>query len=425
MNMKRKVYLLTLASLMLLTAGTMVTSCSSGDDGETEEPLDFEVEKGYGYSFSSMMDGTGDGGGPTGGAPTGNGGNTQAGVVTAGEWNDLANWPYWAKLMLSEDYGNKSDYWSCFTNNRIPIEVLDGSKKPVAGAHVKLVRTGDTSEPIWEAVTDNHGQANLWLSLWQKTENPDLTDLRVSIEGKVMDGQPKAYTWESALQEVVNRYTVTSLSYTVKQQADIAFVVDATGSMADEIGFLKSDLLDILNKAAALRPSQTFRTAALFYRDRGDEYLTRHSDFTTNKGTTVDFVSEQEANGGGDYPEAVHTALEQTLQSLSWDEQARTRLAFLILDAPAHHETDVIASLQQSITSCARQGIKLIPVAASGTDKNTEFMLRFFAVVTGGTYVFLTDDSGVGNAHITPTVGDYDVEQLNNLIIRLIDHYTE
>ena len=417
--MKRKVYLLTLASLMLLTAGTMVTSCSKGDDGETEEPMDFDLEKGYNsYSFSDMD-------GADGGGPTGTGGNTQAGVVTAGEWNDLDNWAYWSRLMLSEDYGEKSDYWSCFTNNRIPVEVVDGSNKPLAGAHVKLVRMIGSPEPLWEAVTDNHGRANLWLGLWQKDENPDLSLLRVSIDGKMMDGEPKAYTWESALQEVVNRYTVTPFSSIVKQQADIAFVVDATGSMFDEIDFLKSDLLDILNKVESLRPTQTFRTAALFYRDRGDDYLTRHSDFTTSKSTTVDFVSEQEAGGGGDYPEAVHTALEQTLKSLSWDEQARTRLAFLILDAPAHHEADVIASLQQSIESCARQGIRLIPVAASGTDKNTEFMLRFFSVVTGGTYVFLTDDSGVGGSHMAPTVGDYDVELLNSLIIRLIDHYTE
>ena len=67
----------------------------------------------------------------------------------------------------------------------------------------------------------------------------------------------------------------------------------------------------------------------------------------------------------------------------------------------------------------------MIPVAASGVDKNTEFMLRFFAVTTGGTYVFITNDSVVGNDHIAASVGKYEVEQLNRLIIRLIDYYTE
>ena len=167
------------------------------------------------------------------------------------------------------------------------------------------------------------------------------------------------------------------------------------------------------------------RTSALFYRDEGDEYLTRHSDFTEDLSSTAGFINLQNADGGGDYPEAVHTALEKMLQKLSWDETARTRLAFLVLDAPAHYQQDVISSLQQSIRTCAQMGIRLIPVAASGVDKNTEFMLRFFAIATGGTYVFITDDSGVGESHLKASVGDYQVEQLNELIIRLIEYYTE
>ena len=65
--------------------------------------------------------------------------------------------------------------------------------------------------------------------------------------------------------------------------------------------------------------------------------------------------------------------------------------------------------------------MRIIPVAASGVDKETEFLLRFLDVATGGTYVFLTDDSGIGGSHIEPTVGPYEVELLNDLLVRLID----
>ena len=67
----------------------------------------------------------------------------------------------------------------------------------------------------------------------------------------------------------------------------------------------------------------------------------------------------------------------------------------------------------------------MIPVAASGVDKDTEFMLRFFDLATGGTYVFLTDDSGIGNSHIKATVGDHKVEKLADLMVRLIKKYVE
>ena len=52
-------------------------------------------------------------------------------------------------------------------------------------------------------------------------------------------------------------------------------------------------------------------------------------------------------------------------------------------------------------------------------------MLRFFDLATGGTYVFLTDHSGIGGSHIEASVGDYEVEHLADLMVRLIKKYTE
>ena len=415
--MKTTKYFSILTGMMMLAV--MTVSCSKSDEIVDDYSKDMSESGSYAFSMSSGEYGT------NGGEANPHGGNTQAGVVTAGEWNDLKNWSFWSGLMLAGDYADKSEYWSFFTNNRIAIKVTDKSGNVVVGAPVKLLRKGDGKEnTIWETVTDNHGLAGCWVGLYQK-ETIDANSLSVSIDGQVMKQQPVICPWDSLQeQSVVNNYVISPKT-SIKQRTDIAFVVDATGSMGDEIEFLKNDLVDIIGKAEAVRPSSKMRTAALFYRDEGDEYLTRHADFTDKLSSTAKFVNNQRADGGGDYPEAVHTALEDMLQKLSWDENARTRLAFLILDAPAHYQQNVINSLQQSIKSCAKMGIRLIPVAASGVDKNTEFMLRFFAITTGGTYVFITDDSGVGNSHIKASVGHYEVEQLNDLIIRLINYYTE
>ena len=412
-TMKTNNFLSALTGFMMLAAGIVATSCSTGDDGEDK------------MGYLDLPDASSGDFAPNGGASDHQNDNTPAGIVTAGEWNDLDHWAFWSRLMTDTVYDGNSDYWECYTNHRVAIEVSNGADSMLAGIPVKLVRTaGDKQTTLWEAVTDCHGRADCWLSLWQKSETVDASTLRVSIDGQLMDKQPVVCGWDSLGQLITNRY-VCEQTTTVRLQADIAFVVDATGSMSDEINFLKSDLLDIIGKVEALRPSMEIRTSALFYRDEGDDYLTRHSDFTTDVSKTTDFVKAQKADGGGDYPEAVHTALECMLQNLNWSSQARTRIAFLILDAPAHHKSDVILSLQKSVQECARQGIRLIPVAASGADKGTEFMLRFFAIATGGTYVFLTDDSGVGLSHIQASVGDYEVEKLNELIIRLISYYTE
>lgn len=415
--MKKRNFFLSVAGMGALAVVLVMFSCSKTDD--FYEPLN----KGE-YCYSAEI-----GEGPYGGGGQGTGNennvNTQAGIVTAGEWCDLTHWDFWSKLMLGESFSDKSDYWEFYTNNRIAVKVTDERGNALAGVKVRLLSEGEGTGTVWETVTDNHGLAECWLGLFQKTKGNAVDRLRISLNGEMMDGHPVACLMDSLLQSMpVNQYVI-SKPKAPSDQADIAFIVDATGSMSDEINFLKEDLMDIINKVKSVRPGMTMRTAALFYRDEGDEYVTRHQDFTSDVGKTANYVGKQEAGGGGDYPEAVHTALERMLQNLSWDNKARTHIAFLVLDAPAHHEDGVIRSLQQSIERCARQGIKIIPVAASGVDKNTEFMLRFFANATGGTYVFITDDSGVGYSHIEASVGDYDVEQLNNLLIRLIEYYTE
>ncbi|MDE7233584.1 MAG: hypothetical protein K2N29_00810, partial [Ruminiclostridium sp.] len=60
---------------------------------------------------------------------------------------------------------------------------------------------------------------------------------------------------------------------------------------------------------------------------------------------------------------------------------------------------------------------------SSGVDTETEFLCRSFAAATGGTYTFLTDHSGIGGSHHEPTIGYYQVEKLNDMLVRIIEGY--
>ena len=391
--------------------------------------IDAEYEKGGSEAYSSadgggrMGEGNGEGG--QGGAVG------EAGVLTAAEWNDLDNWKFWGGLMTGEDYGSFNYYWRLNTKNRIACKVVDATGEPVVGAKLELKSAA--GDIVWTSRTDNKGLANLWFGVFdakpQQQQEPQATSTKadeegytVSVNGELQAGSPKVTDWTANLVEE-NLYTVSSAT-AAGNQVDIAFVVDATGSMGDEIGFLKKDLLDILQKVSQKQTSRTIFTGTVFYRDKGDDYLTVNSDFTSDINSTVDFVKMQGADGGGDWPEAVHTALEMTLTKLQWHDNAYSKVAFMILDAPAHQdEQGVIESIQKSIAQFSAKGIKIIPVFCSSFSKDCEFMCRQFAILTGGTYVFLTDDSNVGESHVVASVGDYQVEKLNDLIIRLIDKY--
>ena len=342
-----------------------------------------------------------------------------SGLLTAGEWNDLEHWKFWTNIINDNDYNGKMSYWKFYPQQLVAVKVVDGNDVAIANVPVTLLNGRQVE---FTTKTDNAGYAYCWINLFNNKYQNFKNDLWLIVDGVVINGQLKVSSREN---RKLNINTVVDKdALPAKTTADVAFIVDATGSMSDEIRFLKSDLNYIIDHASS-ESNIDLRTAALFYRDVGDNYLTRHDDFTNDVAKTQEFVSRQSANGGGDYPEAVHSALEASLQNLSWDEGARARIAFLILDAPAHYEEDIIKSLQKSIRLFAKKGIKLIPVAASGVDKETEFMLRFFDLATGGTYVFLTDDSGIGNSHIKATVGNYQVESLAELMIRLIKKYVE
>jgi hypothetical protein len=188
--------------------------------------------------------------------------------------------------------------------------------------------------------------------------------------------------------------------------------------------YLQAELIDIINRVKEKNEDLNVNLASLFYRDMNDNYLLKKSPFSNDIQTTIDFINEQEAGGGGDFPEGVDVALMSAANDFNWSEKAVARLMFLILDAPPHDDEETIKRIHELTSRLAMDGIRVIPVACSGVDKSTEFILRSIALATNGTYVFLTDDSGIGNPHIEPSTDNYQVEKLNDLFIRLIEQFT-
>jgi L-rhamnose mutarotase len=344
-------------------------------------------------------------------------GNTsnQAGVITAGEWNDLSHWDFWNDLLGKSEYSRMPSHWQLFPTHRISVRVLGTDGEPAVDITVQLKHH---NEVVYTARTSNTGHAELWPSIITSAQNITYSDYTIHL--------PEATINPVAVHEFSQGLHEITIPAQQKSNAvDIAFVVDATGSMGDELQYLKTELLDVIQRTQQQNNAIQIRTSSVFYRDEGDDYVTRISPFTTNAAETVAFIKDQSSSGGGDFPEAVHTALDKALNQLQWSSNARSRILFLVLDAPPHHETGVIAALQEQIQKAAAAGIRIIPIAASGVDKETEFLMRMMAIATQGTYVFITNDSGVGESHLEPTVGNYQVEFLNNLLVRLIDGYTK
>jgi hypothetical protein len=205
------------------------------------------------------------------------------------------------------------------------------------------------------------------------------------------------------------------------------FVVDVTGSMGDELEYLKNEVADVINRVSASNEGAKINLALLFYRDASDKEQFAYHDFTdvTNAdGLTAvqTALSGQSATGGGDYPESVDEALELAMTK-QWSSGASTKLIFHILDAPPHSTSADKTRYKAAVTKAAEQGIRICPILCSGSDYLTEYLTRQAAIHTGGTFVFITDDSGIGNSHHDPEIRDVTVEALNSLMVRLINGY--
>ena len=71
----------------------------------------------------------------------------------------------------------------------------------------------------------------------------------------------------------------------------------------------------------------------------------------------------------------------------------------------------------------AQMGIRICPIICSGTNTLTEYLVREAAIHTGGTFIYITDDSGIGNPHHDPELPNVVIEALNDMLVRLINGY--
>jgi hypothetical protein len=335
----------------------------------------------------------------------------QPGQLTAGEWSDLDNWPFWLDVAADPGWNKMLGYWGFDPASRITVRLVDGAR-PVIDAEVRLVN--GQGQVLWNARSDNRGRAELFAGMRGAKD-----EYRVEVKahgefvsaGMVTSGSPP----------LVVKLPGAAVR---RDEFDLMFVVDATGSMGDEMSYIKAELESVINRnREATNEDLKLRLSCNFYRDVSDEYLVRPFDFSESTFDIIGHLRDQVADGGGDTPEAVEDGLEDAIEKHAWSPNARARLMFLVLDAPPHYTPERCEKIRALAARAAAKGIRIIPIASSGIDKETEFLLRMLGMYTGGTYTFLTDDSGIGGSHIKPTVGPYKVEFLNDLMVRVISRY--
>ena len=329
------------------------------------------------------------------------------GQLTAGDWDDNLNDGFFRSYLSSVRSG-RPDLPAVSLDDRVTIRVTGEGGSPVRHALV-TVRHGE--DICFSAPTGADGRL-LFFPAHDCPQGRDaitVTAARSAVGSPPVTLQaPRGDSWTVVL---------PGTDATARRALDLALLVDATGSMGDEIGYLQEEIRGIAESVRAGVPDVSLRFSLVVYRDEGDEYVTRVFPFTGDLDAFRRDLSAQHAGGGGDYPEAVDQGI-TALDQLDWRSGEVTRVAFLIGDAPPH--TDRAAAYLEGVDRLRRRGVHVYPIGASGVGDEAEYLFRVTAALTQARYLFLTDDSGIGNSHAEPHIPCYSVQHLDDLLRRMI-----
>jgi len=340
-------------------------------------------------------------------------------VLTAGDIDDNLNYIYFSNYIASQLESNTALTQSqqalpeFRVEDRVAIKVLDGEGVGLANAQVEF-----SSSTSGQALLKSYTGSDGFFYLFPKFDNVNEDQLLLSVstsENNLFTSGIDLSQLIEGRELIINADTLNSH---LPQQLDLMFILDATGSMGDELNYLTAELRNIITVIKSKYPQLDIRYGMVVYRDIGDEYIVRSSAFTESVGEMEVLLQNQRASGGGDYPEAMEQGLEQALLA-PWRSGNAARIAFLVADAPPHDEN---LSRMFELTRTAREkGVHIHSLAASGVAEMAEYLMRSISVLTQSRYLFLTDDSGIGDSHATPVVPCYQVTKLSASIIRVID----
>lgn len=310
-------------------------------------------------------------------------------------------------------------------SERYRVEVRDAEGRPVPDAELALSWAGAREGLLWGR---SDAAGNAWLHP-RALLAPELLGSLQQLELQVRSGSHIARTGlQRGQKQALQLRLPLRAAPVARVPLDLVFLVDATGSMGDEIAKLKATVHSIAAQISALPSRPDLCLGLVAYRDQGDAFLLRTHDLTDRLGDFQRSLDRLHAGGGGDEPEALDEAWHEVVHRLSWrgsvGRQAATRLVVLIADAPPHLDGGA-PHYDQDMAAALAKGIKLHAVGASGLNPSGEAVFRQLAQYTGGRFVFLTyrhahePSSGPGGETVHE-VQNYSVDTLDRLIVRLV-----
>lgn len=330
--------------------------------------------------------------------------------LRAGSVDDNAEWDdYLLYRLRFAEYGITVREVDVTERHRIRVQNEQG--QPVLGAQIRI--RDENGQDL--AVLHTHADGGAYFfPLATRGEIPETFEIQVS------KGEATAAA-QLPRQEREHTLILDARSSSNPVKLDLHFLIDATGSMSDEIQQLKANMIEISQRIDELPSQPDVRFGMTVYRDRGDLFISRTLEFTPDVHAFVDELDQVVADGGGDYPESLNEGLHNAVHLPEWRVQDTVSLIFLVADAPPHLDYPNDFDYAEQVFEAAERGIKIFPIASSGLDDQGEYIFRQLAQISGGKFLFLTYGAdGAPGDETSHHVGDYSVLSLDELVVQMV-----
>lgn len=304
-------------------------------------------------------------------------------------------------------------------DERYIIRVVDTDGLPVSGVNVSV---GKTHRSIWNAFTPSSGEIILFPRMDLGIKYSSIKDYQVTIndnEYKINSEQDSYITIQLPHERPARN----------KIPLQICFLLDATGSMGDELQLLKDVIFSIHSRLLNHPAHPEIDLSVVAYRDRTSRFLVKGYPFTKDIDTFQIQLESISAAGGGDEPEDLDAGLQYALDSLAWNKEA-AKFVFLIADAPPHLDYNNKKDYMWAARKAREEAIMITPIGASGLKPLGEFIFRQIAVMTNGEFVFLNygeKGESKGSGTVTDigkvshhTGSNYNSRRLDDIVIDII-----
>ena len=298
-------------------------------------------------------------------------------------------------------------------SERIVIQALDSSDKSLPNAEVEIEHRGRLLE---RGHTLADGRYLFFPS--QYPGSYKLFDVRITAQQQTVER-----TIERAGERNITAGFRASRYIPGPIPLDILFIMDTTGSMGEEIDRLRTTIELIHLNLTNLSVKPRIRFGMVLYKDIGDEYRTKTIPLTANLEDFQASLDLVEASGGGDTPEDLQAALQESIKTVEWDDDA-VKLGFIITDAPPHLDYGQQFSYVTAAKEAKSRGIKIFSVGTGGLNINGEYVLRQLSQYTSGKYIFLTygeqgeSEGGTAGSVSHHTGSNFQTDKLEAIIIR-------